>query len=108
MTRAQPRMRRIAAKRRAERMTIADAMKAQRTDQQMQIDCIDVIAEFARRDTARKQIFYRVNDRDVAAFKALHLLDILRAVNVFYRHEAHEVALAVVIVEREFDQRAHA
>src|SRR6202012_1551525 len=84
------------------------AMKAQRTDHQMQIDRIEVAAELAGRDAAREQILDRMNHGDIAALERLDLLDVLGAVNVLDRHETHEVALAVVVVEREFDQRAHA
>src|SRR5258707_9997672 len=108
MTRAQARVRRIAAERRTKGMAIADAVKAQRADHQVEVDRMDVAAEQSRRDAAREQIFDRMNDGDVAAFEGLHLLDILRAVNILNRDEADEVALAVVIVECKLDQRAHA
>ncbi|KGS20486.1 hypothetical protein X962_5661 [Burkholderia pseudomallei MSHR7343] len=106
MPRAQPRRRRIAAERRAERIAVRDAMKAERADEQMQIERIDVVAEHAAFDAAREQFLERLDDADVAVLERLQLLDVFRAVNVLDRHEAHEIAMPVVIVEREFDEPA--
>src|ERR1700744_2696777 len=108
MPRAQARMRRIAAECRTEGMAITHAVETERTDQQVQIDRIDVAAELPSRDTTREQVLNGVNHGDIAAFEGLDLLDVLRAVNVFNGDEPHEIALTVVVVERKLDERAHA
>ncbi|ETN80764.1 hypothetical protein NECAME_17971, partial [Necator americanus] len=108
MARAQARMRRVAPERRAERVAIAHAVKAHRTDEQVQVDGIDVVAERATRHAAREQVLDRADRARVAAAEGLQALDVFRAVNVLDGDEAHEVAVAVVIVEGEFDKPAQA